>query len=103
MKKIIAGIIAAACIATLGGATVFAAGLGGQNRQSCSAVTGTALNTASCIREYCQNEGNCFTDNNGDGICDNRDSSQSGFCRENSGYCHQGTEYQHNQHRHGHR
>lgn len=60
MKKITAGIVAAAAVAVLGGTTVFAAGqyYGG-------AGNGTGLQDGSC-----QQQESCYTDQDEDGICD---------------------------------
>lgn len=67
MKKITAGIAAAAMVAALGGATVFAAGHGyGAGNNSSAADT----SRQSTVCEYCEQYGNHYTDENGDGICD---------------------------------
>ena len=86
MKKIIAGIAAASCIAVLGGATVLAAGLGQQYRQNSSSAAGDADNTSSQVCEYCLNTEHCFADSDGDGICD-----YAGSCgQEGYHYCSSG-------------
>lgn len=61
MKKIAAGIAAAALIVTIGGISVFAAGYGRQGSGSCTWGSQCA-----------------YTDSDGDGICDNRAAACSG-------------------------
>lgn len=80
MKKIAAGIAAAALILTLSTASAFAAGRGyrgnflDENGDGICDNRGTAL---------CEGRSGCsFTDENGDGICDNYSKEN---CRRNDG------------------
>lgn len=86
MKKLIAGIAAASCVAVLGGATVLAAGLGQQYRQNSSPAAGTLGSDSSQICEYCLNTGHCFADSDGDGVCD-----YAGSCAKDHHYNYGGT------------
>ncbi len=87
MKKTAAGILAAALILILGGTTVSAVGLG---RQDNNAVRSRNVYTTDNVCDnystqgICDGDGrlcapaqSCYTDADGDGICDHRNESTS--------------------------
>lgn len=67
MKKITAGILTAAMVIALGGATVSAVGLG-------QAESGSAVQDRDGVCDYHEN-GVCLGDSDGDGICDYRENA----------------------------
>lgn len=75
MKKIMATIIISAFVIALGGTTAFAVGRGRQETRS------TAGNRQYSADYTCQGTGTYFTDTDGDGICDYRNTAEStGVC-----------------------
>ena len=91
MKKLTTGFIAVVCILVLGSMTVFAAG---QVQQRSSQQGGAADNSAErvynhynkyCSTEsgcgYCGENGHCYVDEDGDGVC-----AAGGSCAAGYGY-----------------
>ena len=76
MKKIMAAIVISAFVIVLGGTTAFAVGRGRQE-----APAGTAGNKQYSTDYACQGTGRYFIDENGDNICDYRNTA------ENTGEC----------------
>ena len=83
MKKTAAAIIAAALVITLGGTTAFAFNRAGQSdsQNTVDRAAGMGYNQYNeCT--YCGETGHCYTDSDGDGICDHRAShtTDAGTC-----------------------
>ena len=83
MKKTAAAIIAAALVITLGGTTAFAFNRAGQSdsQNTVDRAAGMGYNQYNeCT--YCGETGHCYTDSNGDGVCDHRAShtTDAGTC-----------------------
>ena len=88
MKKITAGILTAALVIALGGATVSAVGLG-QAERGAAAQDRTQerlYKNADGICDYYE-DGNCWGDSDGDGICDYHENAVCPADSDGDGTC----------------
>lgn len=86
MKKLTAGIITSALVIVLGSTTALAVGNGRQPGAGDGLNAGSQY-PAGCTGTFCKSTGYYFTDEDGDGICDHRDTMPNARYTQTCPYC----------------